>query len=262
MPFFAWLMFRLTSHWKQFRISGSSRIGNDLPVQAHPALDNSPPCTASPSVRLLDNGTSGSEIRIRRAAGIALNAGGRAVRPYCNGHRNRLLDRGRTADPPGSPPHSVRYTGRATCTYVRVTDQARTGRRRSVPTTTSHILSLVIITTSVKEAKRRGLVSIRNLLRRFGLGDRESEDQLRAITRRRQELSGLTDDQLKSAARGMRRDAEVIETFALAAAIAERVLGLHMFDVQILVALSFGGDQIPETHPAERKTLAAVPAAI
>src|ERR1017187_7681105 len=162
MPFFAWLMFRLTSHWKQFRISGSSRIGNDLPVQAHPALDNSPPCTASPSVRLLDNGTSGSEIRIRRAAGIALNAGGRAVRPYCNGHRNRLLDRGRTADPPGSPPHSVRYTGRATCTYVRVTDQARTGRRRSVPTTTSHILSLVIITTSVKEAKRRGLVSIRN----------------------------------------------------------------------------------------------------
>src|ERR1035441_9915285 len=41
MPFFAWLMFRLTSHWKQFRISGSSRIGNDLPVQAHPALDNS-----------------------------------------------------------------------------------------------------------------------------------------------------------------------------------------------------------------------------
>src|ERR1022692_2516206 len=39
MPFFAWLMFRLTSHWKQFRISGSSRIGNDLPVQAHPALE-------------------------------------------------------------------------------------------------------------------------------------------------------------------------------------------------------------------------------
>src|ERR1017187_2112990 len=44
MPFFAWLMFRLTSHWKQFRISGSSRIGNDLPVQAHPALDNSLSC--------------------------------------------------------------------------------------------------------------------------------------------------------------------------------------------------------------------------
>src|ERR1022692_155127 len=46
MPFFAWLMFRLTSHWKQFRISGSSRIGNDLPVQAHPALDNSLRCLA------------------------------------------------------------------------------------------------------------------------------------------------------------------------------------------------------------------------
>src|ERR1017187_3630453 len=54
MPFFAWLMFRLTSHWKQFRISGSSRIGNDLPVQAHPALDNSAPlifcCLALPFV--------------------------------------------------------------------------------------------------------------------------------------------------------------------------------------------------------------------
>src|ERR1022692_2800124 len=36
MPFFAWLMFRLTSHWKQFRISGSSRIGND---QLPAALD-------------------------------------------------------------------------------------------------------------------------------------------------------------------------------------------------------------------------------
>src|ERR1039457_7216515 len=47
MPFFAWLMFRLTSHWKQFRISGSSRIGNDLPVQAHPAMDNSARCGGS-----------------------------------------------------------------------------------------------------------------------------------------------------------------------------------------------------------------------
>src|ERR1039458_254454 len=42
MPFFAWLMFRLTSHWKRPPCPGSSRIGNDLPVQAHPALDNSP----------------------------------------------------------------------------------------------------------------------------------------------------------------------------------------------------------------------------
>ena len=105
-------------------------------------------------------------------------------------------------------------------------------------------------------------MSIRNLLRRFGLGDRESENQLRAITRRRQELSGLTDDQLRSAARGMRRDADVVETFALAAAIAERVLGLHMFDVQILGALALERGHIAEMQTGEGKTLAAVPAAI
>src|ERR1017187_3180340 len=54
MPFFAWLMFRLTSHWKQFRISGSSRIGNDLPVQAHPALDNSITCSFYLNIATID----------------------------------------------------------------------------------------------------------------------------------------------------------------------------------------------------------------
>jgi preprotein translocase subunit SecA len=105
-------------------------------------------------------------------------------------------------------------------------------------------------------------VSLGNLLRLFGLGDRESEDQLRAIVRRRDELSGLTDDQLKSTAKGMRRDADVVETFALAAVIAERVLGLHMFDVQILGALALQRGHIAEMQTGEGKTLAAVPAVI
>src|ERR1022692_650046 len=36
MPFFAWLMFRLTSHWKQFRISGSQLAAFDFAVrEAH-----------------------------------------------------------------------------------------------------------------------------------------------------------------------------------------------------------------------------------
>ena len=105
-------------------------------------------------------------------------------------------------------------------------------------------------------------MSLRNILRLVGLGDRESEDHLRAITRRRQELSGLTDDQLKSAASGMPRDACVIETFALTAAIAERVLGLHMFDVQILGALALARGEIAEMQTGEGKTLAAVPAVI
>jgi preprotein translocase subunit SecA len=105
-------------------------------------------------------------------------------------------------------------------------------------------------------------VSFRNLLRLFGLGDRESEEQLQAITRRRQELCELTDDRLKSAARGLRRDADVVETFALAAAIATRVLGLQMFDVQILGALTMQHGEIAEMQTGEGKTLAAVPAAI
>jgi len=92
--------------------------------------------------------------------------------------------------------------------------------------------------------------------------DRESEDRLRAIAGRRQELAGLPDDRLKSAARGLRRDADAIETFALAAVIAARVLGLQMFDVQILGALAMHRGQIAEMQTGEGKTLAAVPAAI
>src|ERR1022692_3221497 len=65
MPFFAWLMFRLTSHWKQFRISGSSRIGNDLPVQAHPALDNSTACIDTPETAKVGQGRARNSPTIR-----------------------------------------------------------------------------------------------------------------------------------------------------------------------------------------------------
>jgi preprotein translocase subunit SecA len=99
-----------------------------------------------------------------------------------------------------------------------------------------------------------------NLLRLLGLGDRESEKELAAIARRREELSSLPDEQLKSAAKAV--DADVVETFALTAAIAERVLGLRMFDVQILGALALQRGDIAEMQTGEGKTLAAVPAAI
>jgi preprotein translocase subunit SecA len=105
-------------------------------------------------------------------------------------------------------------------------------------------------------------VSFVNLLRRFGLGDREAEDQLRAINRRREELAGQTDDLLKAAAKGLRTDADVVETFALAAVNAQRVLGLHMFDVQILGALSLQRGDVAEMQTGEGKTLAAVPAVV
>src|SRR5208283_2212948 len=94
------------------------------------------------------------------------------------------------------------------------------------------------------------------------LGDRETEDQLRAINRRWEELADRTDDQLKLAAKGLGADAGVVETFALSALIAERVLGLHMFDVQILGALALQRGEIAEMRTGEGKTLAAVPAVI
>lgn len=105
-------------------------------------------------------------------------------------------------------------------------------------------------------------MSLRNLLRAFRLVDREPDNQLQAITKRRQELSALTDDRLKSAARDKGRDTDVIETFALAAVIAARVLGVQMFDVQLLGGLALQRGHIAEMQTGEGKTLAAVPAAI
>jgi preprotein translocase subunit SecA len=105
-------------------------------------------------------------------------------------------------------------------------------------------------------------VSFRNLLRAFTGGYPGGEEELRAILRRRQELSGLSEEQIKAAARRQQNPADVVETFALAAVIAERVLGLRMFDVQILGALAMRRGRIAEMQTGEGKTLAAVPAIV
>jgi len=102
----------------------------------------------------------------------------------------------------------------------------------------------------------------RTLLRSFGFGDREFEDQLLTIDQRRQRLFELADHQLKSAARVTPSEGDVVETFALTAVIAERVLGLHMFDAQIQGALALQRGHIAEMQTGEGKTLAAVPAVI
>jgi preprotein translocase subunit SecA len=100
-------------------------------------------------------------------------------------------------------------------------------------------------------------------VKRFlGLVDREHGAQLAAIVRRREELSVLTDDQLKSAAVLARNSPEVVEVFALAAVIAERVLGLRMFEVQFSGALALQRGHIAEMQTGEGKTLAAVPAVV
>jgi len=105
-------------------------------------------------------------------------------------------------------------------------------------------------------------VSLGKVLRFFGFVDSTSEVQLQAITRRREELSGLTGDQLKSAARTLRGSPDLIETLALTAVIAERILGLRMFDVQILGALALVRGHVVEMQTGEGKTLAAVPAVV
>jgi len=99
-------------------------------------------------------------------------------------------------------------------------------------------------------------------MRFFGLTDRESEIKLAAINRRREELNEQSGSQLKSAAVGIRETHDVIETFALAAVIAERVLGLRMFDAQLLGALALQRGHIAEMQTGEGKTLAAVPAIV
>jgi preprotein translocase subunit SecA len=105
-------------------------------------------------------------------------------------------------------------------------------------------------------------VSIENVLRFLGLRDQEAEEKLRAITRRREQLSDFADAALKSAALAIRREPDVVETFAATAVIAERLLGLRMFDVQILGALALQRGHIAEMQTGEGKTLAAVPAVI
>lgn len=101
-----------------------------------------------------------------------------------------------------------------------------------------------------------------DILRLLGFRGHETEDQLHAINARREKLQELSDDALRSVARALTCDADVTETFALTAVIAERVLGLRMFDVQLLGALAMHRGEIAEMQTGEGKTLAAVPAIV
>lgn len=83
-------------------------------------------------------------------------------------------------------------------------------------------------------------MSSKGLLRPLGLAfraavGRKTQCELRVILKRRQELSGFSDGELKSAAHNLRGCPEVIELFALTAEVAARALGLQMFDVQLEV---------------------------
>ena len=77
------------------------------------------------------------------------------------------------------------------------------------------------------------------------------------INRRRNELENVSDDNLKHL---YQRSKDLLETIAVTAVVAARVLGHVMFDVQLQGAIALAQGKIAEMQTGEGKTLAAVPA--
>ena len=75
-------------------------------------------------------------------------------------------------------------------------------------------------------------------------------------------FAGLTDDQLRAAGAraGSTHKKGLLTLIAVTAAVASRVLGLDMFDVQLRGTLALARGSIAEMQTGEGKTLAAVPA--
>ncbi len=105
-------------------------------------------------------------------------------------------------------------------------------------------------------------MSLAGVLRFLGVGDAADKDQIPALRHRQQQLAGLSGEHLKSEAAKLDNNPDITQTFALAAEVAERLLGLRMFDVQLLGALAMQRGHIAEMQTGEGKTLAAVPAVV
>src|SRR5262245_11083680 len=101
--------------------------------------------------------------------------------------------------------------------------------------------------------------SIRRLFRSLFPQSISTEDKIRRINRRRDELANATDAELKNL---NNRSSDLLETIAITAVVAARVLGLMMFDVQLQGALALAQGKIVEMQTGEGKTLAAVPAVV
>jgi preprotein translocase subunit SecA len=86
---------------------------------------------------------------------------------------------------------------------------------------------------------------------------RQEESDVRRINALRAEFARLNEEELrKAAAKGN----QLLPLLAVTAVIASRVLGEHMFDVQLRGALALARGNIAEMATGEGKTLAAVPA--
>jgi preprotein translocase subunit SecA len=100
---------------------------------------------------------------------------------------------------------------------------------------------------------------VREFLLSLFRGSAKSESLVPLINNRRTELGALSDVELKAI---HWRALNLSDVFALCAVVAERVLGLKMFDVQFEGALALARGKIAEMQTGEGKTLAAVPAVV
>jgi preprotein translocase subunit SecA len=100
---------------------------------------------------------------------------------------------------------------------------------------------------------------MRQFLRNLFRDSAESESLVPLINQHRAELDRLSDAELKAIDW---RTMNLPDVFALCAVVAERVLGLKMFDVQFEGALALARGKIAEMQTGEGKTLAAVPAVV
>ena len=85
---------------------------------------------------------------------------------------------------------------------------------------------------------------VRSIFRRFTA----QQNTVQEINRRREELASASDDALRETGQ---RSKDLIETFAVTAIIAARVLGLTMFDVQLQGALALAEGQ--DRRDADRR---------
>jgi len=100
---------------------------------------------------------------------------------------------------------------------------------------------------------------MRHLFRSFFSKQISTDEQIRRINHRRVELAGATDEDLRKIGK---QSSDLLETVAVTAVVAARVLGLVMFDVQLHGALTLANGKIAEMQTGEGKTLAAVPAIV
>ena len=100
---------------------------------------------------------------------------------------------------------------------------------------------------------------VRQFLRNLFRDSAQPESLVPLINNHRARFAALSDADLKMVAW---REMDLPNVFALCAVVAERVLRLNMFDVQLQGALALAAGKIVEMQTGEGKTLAAVPAVV